>query len=425
MHRLLFPMPVSTIDVKKVALQTKLLKQAEKTGEPLSALLQQAGWTYDDLVYEKSGTRVWKGDGPLTLDKLQQTSTGIPLVSFFSGCGGMDLGLEAAGYHHVAAFEINELFCKTLRRNRPEWRVFGPPTHPGDVSRFDDTAATLRSLISAPFDGLFVGGPPCQPFSIASNQRFAKWGDNFKRTGFAHAKNGNLLFDFVRLISEFKPRAFIIENVPGLRDLDGGEQLSAAIKELEASGYTVEQPFVLDAAHFGIAQQRQRLFVVGTRLSLAFARPEPATLAVGSGSVLLGNTSKGPNNETREHKAESILRYRKLNYGQRDQLGRVDRLDPVLPSKTVIAGGTNGGGRSHLHPEIPRTLSVRESARLQTFPEDFVFVGPTARQFTQVGNAVPPVLAAQLGISILKSYFRQRTPQSSRAQQKDLRSHSE
>ena len=87
----------------------------------------------------------------------------------------------------------------------------------------------------------------------------------------------------------------------------------------------------------------------------------------------------------------------KVGYGKRETLGRVDRLDPTLPSKTVIAGGTRGGGRSHLHPEIPRTLSVRECARLQSFPDDFVFCGSPARQFTQVGNAVPPVLAAQLG----------------------------
>jgi len=219
-------------------------------------------------------------------------------------------------------------------------------------------------------------------------------------------KNGNLLFDFVRLIAKFKPRAFIIENVPGLRDIDGGEQLSMAIRGLEKAGYTVEQPFVLDASHFGIAQQRQRLFVVGNRLGLPFARPTPANTWVGAGKVLNGRHPVASNHETREHKAESIQRYMRLDYGERDQLGRVDRLDPALPSKTVIAGGTKGGGRSHLHPEIPRTLSVRESARLQSFPDDYLFLGPTARQFTQVGNAVPPVLAAQLGISVLKSYFR-------------------
>ena len=88
-----------------------------------------------------------------------------------------------------------------------------------------------------------------------------------------------------------------------------------------------------------------------------------------------GHNFELSNNETREHKAESVLRYMRLVYGQRDQLGRVDRLDPILPSKTVIAGGTKGGGRSHLHPEIPRTLSVRECAHLQTFPKDYIFYG--------------------------------------------------
>ncbi len=220
---------------------------------------------------------------------------------------------------------------------------------------------------------------------------------------------------------QFKPLGFVIENVPGLRDLDDGEQLSAAIKALESAGYTVEQPFVLDAAHYGIAQQRHRLFVVGNRLSLPFVRPTPALLPVGAGSVLKEGRPDVPNNETREHKAESILRYRKLNYGQRDQLGRVDRLDPVVPSKTVIAGGTNGGGRSHLHPEIPRTLSVRESARLQTFPDEFVFVGPTARQFTQVGNAVPPVLAAQLGASVFESYFGRRIKKISKPEKRNTK----
>lgn len=94
----------------------------------------------------------------------------------------------------------------------------------------------------------------------------------------------------------------------------------------------------------------------------------------------------------------------RLGYGQRDHLGRVDRLDPTQPAKTVIAGGTKGGGRSHLHPEIPRTLSVRECARLQTFPDRYRFTGSTARQFTQVGNAVPPVLAAVLGERIARAY---------------------
>jgi len=385
--------------------QLRLLQKAERNDEPFSEILEGAGWSYDDLIYENSRSKRWTGSHPLSLDDLNSGDRHAPVVSFFTGCGGMDLGLEAAGYQHVAAFEFNELFCKTLRHNRPAWNVFGPPTHSGDVSKFSDVAGVLRGIIKTPFEGLFVGGPPCQPFSIAANQRFSKSGENFKRVGFSHEKNGDLLFDFLKLIVAFKPKAFVIENVPGLRDLDGGEQLRRAIRKFEANGYRVAEPFVLDAANYGVPQQRQRLFVVGTRGRGTFKHPKPQLETVGAGSVLNGGAPNKPNSETREHNAESILRYMRLDYGQRDQLGRVDRLNPTRPSKTVIAGGTNGGGRSHLHPEIPRTLSVRECARLQTFPDDYVFVGASARQFTQVGNAVPPVLAAQIGLSIRESYF--------------------
>ncbi len=385
--------------------QLRILEKSEKTNTPLVDTLGSAGWTYEDLIYEESKVKIWTGRAPLNLNEMKFLAKEIPVVSFFAGCGGMDLGLEAVGYKHVAAFEINELFCKTLRRNRPTWSIFGPPTHSGDVSKFEEVAETLGQIISAPFEGLFVGGPPCQPFSIAANQRFSKSGENFKRVGFSHEKNGNLLFDFVQLIIAFQPKSFVIENVPGLRDIDGGIQLRTAIEELCLHGYTVEEPLVLNAAHYSVPQQRLRLFVVGSRTNKVFKHPVPSLETVGAGSVLSDNNLILLNNETREHKAESILRYMHLGYGQRDQLGRVDRLDPLLPSKTVIAGGTKGGGRSHLHPEIPRTLSVRECAHLQTFPNDYIFMGASARQFTQVGNAVPPILAAQIGNSLAESYF--------------------
>jgi DNA (cytosine-5)-methyltransferase 1 len=393
------------LETQHLVEQIRLLEHVAATNGYLPEVLAAARWGYDDLIYEISGPRRWTGASPTPLGEVASAVTGVPLVSFFTGCGGLDLGFESVGYNHVAAFEINELFCKTLRRNRPGWKVFGPPTHSGDVSDFEAVAGALRNVIKAPFEGVFAGGPPCQPFSIAANQRFAKWGDKFKRTGFAHEKNGSLLFDFVRLVIEFRPKAFVIENVPGLRDLDGGEQLQAAIEELEGAGYIIAEPRVLDAAQHGIPQQRFRLFVVGSRTGGEYTPPPPLNYIVGSGSVLFKSASGIPNNETREHRAGSLLRYIRLPYGARDQLGRVDRLNPALPSKTVIAGGTAGGGRSHLHPEIPRTLSVRECARLQTFPDDYVFVGASARQFTQVGNAVPPVLAARVGKAVAEAFF--------------------
>lgn len=385
--------------------QSNLLDRVENKGLNLFDELERLGLNYDALVYRDSGKRRWTGRKPLTLENFSTSPMGVPMVSFFTGCGGMDLGFEASGFAHIASFEFNELFCKTLRKNRPSWKVFGPPIHSGDVSKFDEVAGILSKIIDTPFKGIFAGGPPCQPFSIAANQRFAKWGDNFKRTGFSHAKNGNLLFDYVNLILEFRPNVFIVENVPGLRDVDGGEQLSAAIRMLEHAGYTVAEPTVLDAAQFGIPQQRLRLFLVGSRYGKVFKFPTQKLEPIGAGSVLFKSISGVKNHETREHLPGSVRRYAQLGYGARDQLGRVDRLNPHLPSKTVIAGGTAGGGRSHLHPEIPRTLSVRECARLQTFPDDYVFVGATARQFTQVGNAVPPVIAAHVAKAIAQQKF--------------------
>lgn len=386
--------------------QRKIFRFAEQNKVELTTALEHFGSCIDELTYLNSHSEFWNKGKPRSLSDFSQKAHDVPMVSFFTGCGGIDLGFEAAGFKHLAAFEFNELFCKTLRKNRPEWNVFGPPTSSGDVSKVDEIINDLEKLIPKNFDGVFAGGPPCQPFSIASNQRFAKSGANFKRVGFDHATNGNLLFDYVEIIKHFRPKCFLIENVPGLRDLDGGIQLSEAISTLRNAGYLVAEPKVLNAADYSVPQYRDRLFVVGVRGKGNISFPTPHNIQYGASSVLFREQGNAPNTETRAHKLASVQRYVQLDYGQRDQLGRVDRLTPHKPSKTVIAGGTNGGGRSHLHPEIPRTLSVRECARLQTFPDNYSFVGPTARQFTQVGNAVPPVLAAQLGIELANSIFK-------------------
>ena len=290
-----------------ITAQLSLIKKAERTGKAFDEVLERAGWTYDDLIYKRSRTKAWAGPPPLRLEELRSDRHHAPVVSFFTGSGGMDLGLEAAGYRHVAAFEINEVFCKTLRRNRPRWKVFGPPTHPGDISRFDEISEVLGGVIRTPFEGLFVGCPPCQPFSIAANQRFAKHGGNFKRVGFAHKENGSLFLDFVRLIVAFRPNAFLIENVPGLRDLDGGTQLRSAIRSLRRNDYCVEDPFVLDAAKYGVPQRRQRLFLLGFLGDRRFKRPDPSRLPIGAGSVLSGPLPQLRNSETRKHYAQSVF----------------------------------------------------------------------------------------------------------------------
>lgn len=386
---------------------SKLIEKALETGIELEKLLNQEGLTYDHLRYSCPPQPVaLEGEGYKDLECFREPFNGIPVVSFFSGAGGLDLGFEAAGFEHFAVIEHNEIFCNTLRENR-DWDVIGPPYSSGDVSQREALSKELEEKgLSTPFEGVFVGGPPCQPFSIAANQRFSKSGENFKRTGFAHEKNGNLLFDYVWFIEKYLPQAFVIENVPGLIDVDGGEQLNKVYKYLEDKGYKIHSPLKLNAAHYSVPQQRERLFIIGYRGDKEYIPPKKSDSVIGCMQALLDVRTDCPNHITRKHKASSVVRYINLDVGKRDQLGRVDRLNPSMPSKTVIAGGSSGGGRSHLHPFIPRTLSVRECARLQTFPDNYVFTGSSARQFTQVGNAVPPVLAAQIASAIYKSYFK-------------------
>lgn len=382
--------------------QRDIIAECIADGIPLHKALKSRGLNYDDLRYVEDGRPAFEAQHIITLDDFREKESDIEVVSFFSGAGGLDLGFEALGFKHSLLVEKIPLFCETLKKNKPDWSVFS-----GDVSAKDEMVSEIQKHIGTAkkFDGVFVGGPPCQPFSIAANQRYSKTGENFKRVGFAHETNGNLLFDYIELIKHFKPRAFLIENVPGLMEIDDGEQLEKAYDELAKAGYSINAPMVLRADHYLVPQQRTRLFVVGSRTKKSLQPPVPSGVSTVCGNIFNVPLADVENHVTREHSAESVLRYMELPFGSRDQLGRVDRLDPTRPSKTIIAGGTKGGGRSHLHPYIPRTLSVRESARIQTFPDDYLFTGPVARQFTQVGNAVPPVLGAQLARAIKSSFF--------------------
>jgi DNA (cytosine-5)-methyltransferase 1 len=330
--------------------------------------------------------------------------SGPAVLSLFSGAGGLDLGLEAAGFHTAAYVELESWACDTLRLNNPDATVVGPPGQTGDVREVDRSCLSGFDPRAARPD-VVVGGPPCQPYSVAAAQRFLRGDERFKRTGHADRRRGGLFREFSRLVRETEPKGFLLENVPGLLELDGGEAVQEMIADLESLGYLVCEPAILEAADFGVPQFRRRVFVMGARdrrpvLPAENRGPTRRLPHLSVAHALAGMPQELPNHLPRKHAQASIARYRKLAVGEREKLGRVDRLDPMRPSKTVIAGGSNGGGRSHLHPYIARTLTVRECARLQTFPDSFVFSGSSARQFTQVGNAIPPLLAEKLARSL-------------------------
>lgn len=387
--------------------QEKIIHECISNKVPLSDVLKDKDYTYDNLQYttnelpERPEIDTHAAEFKRLVD-YPSYDDNIPAVSFFAGAGGLDIGFSRAGFKTIASIELVELFCKTLRHNDPDKIVIGPPDYSGNVSEHEEIARVLRDKvgIDCGFNGVFHGGPPCQPFSIASNQRFNKSGENFKRKGFDDAEKGNLLFDYLWYIKEFMPLGFLIENVGGLLELDSDGRVKEALSDLKKMGYSISEPVVINAAYYGVPQNRNRCIILGVRGEITPVLPKPNEYPMPCAPIFEQSLIDVKNHVTREHNAESIERYMKLQFGERDHLGRVDRLDPTLPSKTVIAGGTKGGGRSHLHPYFPRTLSVRECARIQTFPDDYEFLGPVARQFTQVGNAVPPLLAYKLALAL-------------------------
>lgn len=326
-------------------------------------------------------------------------------LSLFAGCGGIDLGFQWAGIETVAAVEIQKYACDTMRKNHPTVKVFGPPDFDGDVRNFN--ADALRQLVGETEIDIISGGPPCQPFSVAASQRFLKTDDRYKRKGNQDEVKGNLLPEYIRIINEIKPKAFVIENVAALIKWNDGTFLSESLKALDDE-YVYSIPTAVHAHKFGVPQYRERMIIIGTRIKGKKPIFDDSSVLIDKIFTVddaLSNFPENPlNHQLRKHSPESIARYDKLKFGERDHLGRVDRLDPCKPSKTVIAGGEGGGGRSHLHPYLPRTTSPRECARFQTFPDDFELCGQMGRQFTQVGNAVPPLLAYFVA-SYIKAYI--------------------
>ncbi len=336
----------------------------------------------------------------------------MKVVSFFSGAGGLDLGFEAACGQNIFSSDILPEATDTIRRYWADSVVFGPPGQSGDVT--DLTRGLVKDFVGDTDIDVMIGGPPCQSFSVAAAQRYLAGDDRFKRIGFKAEDKGRLVFEYARLIRSLRPKAFLIENVPGILTIDGGSGISEVYQYLEASGYSISTPTVVNAADYGVPQFRKRAFVIGNRLGKDFEFPAPthskapslfALRHISVAQALGDIPTDAANNEKRNHAPESVARYEQVAIGGRESRGRVDRLDPRAPSKTIIAGGSKGGGRSHLHPFEVRTLSVRECARLQTFPDEMEFAGSTARQFTLVGNAVPPLLAEVIAREIAAQFF--------------------
>lgn len=297
-----------------------------------------------------------------------------PLVmDLFAGCGGLALGFEAAGLKTVG-YELLAFACETYKKNLSGTchEIFLTPE-----TELQDGAAVI------------IGGPPCQPFSVGGNQL----GNKDKRDGFP---------TFLSAIERYNPKLAIFENVRGML-YRNRQYLDAIIKKLETLSYIVEFK-ILHAEQYGVPQKRERLFVVAHRGLWAF--PKPITrMPYTAGDALKDLAHDIPPNAKFLTKSmdEYIAKYEKKSKCRRPR-----DLDFLAPSRTVtcrnLLGATSDMLRIKLSDGRRRRLTVREGARLQSFPDWFEFCGSEMSQLNQIGNAVPPLLGKAVA-SAVKNYL--------------------
>lgn len=326
------------------------------------------------------------------------------VLELFAGAGGMALGLEKAGLKSVLLNEIDSHACKTLRKNRPEWNVVE-----GDVSKVDFTP--YRDTVD-----VLAGGFPCQAFSYAG-----------KKLGFEDTR-GTLFFEFARAVKEINPKVLLAENVRGLLNHDDGRTLETIKNIITDLGYTLFEPRVLKAIFYKVPQKRERLIIVAVRNDLAngidYEWPSSynkiLTLkdALKKGELYDSDVPESEGQKYPKRKAEILSMVPPGGYWrdlpediQKEYMlksfylgggktGMARRLSWDEPSLTLTCAPAQKQ-TERCHPEETRPLTVREYARIQTFPDDWVFEGPMSAKYKQIGNAVPVNLSFAVGKSVV------------------------
>ena len=319
-------------------------------------------------------------------------------IELFAGAGGLALGLEQAGFDGLAYVEMNGDACETLRRNRPGWNVIEGDVHEIDFQQYDGRV----DLVS--------GGFPCQAFSMAG-----------KRLGFGDIR-GTLFAEIIRCANETHPKMLLMENVKELLSHDGGRTFETIRHEVEKAGYSLQWK-VLNASYHGVGQARERIVMIGIRDDLtdkvSFEYPEPD----GSQTTLreaLDGVPDSPGASYSEKKAkvldlvppggcwvdlpQGIAReYMKGSYdspgGKRGMARRLSWDRPCL----TLTTSPSQKQTERCHPDETRPLTVREYARVQSFPDDWEFAGGIGSQYRQIGNAVPVEMARRIGVQIVKA----------------------
>lgn len=325
------------------------------------------------------------------------------VLELFAGAGGLAVGMEKAGLNCVALNEIDKWACQTLRKNRPNWDVLE-----GDIKDFN--FSKYKNSVD-----VVTGGFPCQAFSYAG-----------KKLGLNDAR-GTLFYEFARVVKEVNPPICIGENVRGLLSHEKGKTLEGMISILDEIGYNVVPVKVLKAIYYRVPQKRERLILVGVRkdINIDYEYPKPhkkiynLSDALKKGELYDCKVPKSEGAQYPMHKKEVLDLVPPKGYW-RDL--PVDLQKEYMGKSFYLGGGKTGMARrigwdepsltltcspaqkqtERCHPDETRPFTVREYARIQTFPDKWKFSGSISQQYKQIGNAVPCNLGEEIGYSIIR-----------------------
>lgn len=363
----------------------------------------------------------------------------INALDLFSGAGGFSHGLHSAGFNIIAAIEFNPQIAETYKYNHPETKMFVD-----DIRNISaDEIETLFKSRQLNCDVIF-GGPPCQGFSMAGNRIRSK-------TSFLQDERNYLFKEYIRMVEKLQPLVFILENVPGILNYNNGAVKEEIFNTFKAMGYVLDAK-VLCAADYGVPQLRNRAIFIGNRIGISPEKlfPLPTnnienyvtirdaisdlpSLKSGSGAeetfyeknielteyqkLMISKSGKVFNHISSQHKPETLQILSMVKQGETMKdlpefyrtksvhSGAYGRMVYDKPAYTLTTRlNTPSVGRI-THPVQNRTITPREAARIQSFPDDYRFIGDITSVGMQIGNAVPPILAEKIGLRIVNIFF--------------------
>jgi DNA (cytosine-5)-methyltransferase 1 len=332
-------------------------------------------------------------------DKLDHMSKNLKYIDLFSGSGGFSLGFDQKGFENIFSVDIEPSYCETYKHNFPNHKLIEK-----DICQLSDDEITF--LKGKHEIDVVIGGPPCQGFSMAGSigRKFIDDPRNW------------LFKEFVRVVKVVQPKFFVMENVARLFSHNKGTTKDEIIKDFEKIGYKVDCK-ILNSADYGVPQMRKRAIFIGSKEQKNIIFPNKSVEKYVTVREVLenfpplasGQESEIPNHSAMNHSMQMLEKMKFIkDGGTRDDIPlsirpksgdirKYIRYNSNEPSVCVT-----GDMRKIFHYEQNRALTVRELAKLQSYPDDFVFKGSKISQQQQVGNSVPPKMAEALAESIIK-----------------------